>query len=400
MKKLFYIFIPLLLSCFIVGTSLLSQNKLQKNNVDKNININNQNNNEKDNSSDYVKQALKCKSCHATEYPTKKDPGLKDCPRKSMVSVYHSPLEGPEVVVINEMSDNYEGVVFSHRVHSQMAEMTTGCTGCHHYNTTGPVLNCRNCHENNRFREDVSVPDLKAAYHRQCLSCHKQWSHENGCNSQCHLRKGSDREKVIENIKGKTHPKLPEPDKMIWETNYEESKIVTFFHNEHTNLFKISCKSCHGQDNCIKCHETKNHEDFSKPVKIKKSFEDHHKPCINCHSGNYCQKCHKDKEMTPFNHSKTGWALKFYHSNLACAKCHGTNMPYKKLDNNCTSCHKNFVQGKFDHKSIGLTLSENHKGFDCKDCHQEGNFSANPKCSPCHDDKSYPAQLPGTKSRR
>jgi len=361
--------------------------------------------NDPHNLSPELKKALNCKSCHSCEYPTHGNPCLLDCPRKNMISVYHSPKEGPEVVLINEMSENYSGVVFSHRLHAEMSEMTTGCEGCHHYNTTGPVLNCRSCHQNKRKRENVAIPDLKAAYHRQCLTCHKQWSYENGCNTQCHLQKGSDvdlkREQAIEKIKGRSHPLLPEPSKMIWETNYIEGKIVTFFHDEHYQVFKIKCINCHKNDNCIKCHEKKENVDFTKPVKIKKTFDDHHMPCVNCHDGNSCKKCHSESEMSPFNHGKsTGWALGNFHSSLNCADCHGNSMPYKSLDRNCISCHKNFVKGSFNHSRTGFILSEDHLEAECENCHINRDYSKPPQCSSCHDDKSFPKDLPGKRNRK
>ena len=402
MKKIFLILMPVILTSFLAVLASLPQTKLQKPEGEISTSKN-QKNKTPENLKGHEKQSLNCKSCHLCEYPTKQDPCLIECPRKEIASINRSPKEGPDVVVINEMSDNYMGVVFSHRIHSQMSELSDGCTGCHHYNTTGPILNCRNCHENNRSRENVSVPDLKAAYHRKCLSCHKQWSHENGCSNQCHLRKGEDiqyrRQQAIKGLIGKTHPELPEPTKMLWETNYDAGKIVTFFHNEHIQLFKINCTSCHSQENCVKCHENKIVKDYNKPVKIQKSFEEHHKPCDNCHYGNSCNKRHRETEMTNFNHGKsTGWQLSTYHSSLACSKCHGSSMPYKRLDKNCVSCHKNFTQGKFDHKLVGLIFSDNHKDLECKNCHLNGDFTRSPKCSECHDDKSYPAQLPGKKN--
>ena len=402
MKKIYLILIPAILIGLFTYSASLTQTKLGKPEAkDESLSINNiYKKNTSDALPENVKKALNCKFCHASEYPTKKDPGLKECWRKNMVTVYHSPEEGPEVVVINEMSDNYNGVVFSHRVHSQMSQMSLGCSGCHHYNTTGAILNCKKCHMNTRTREDVSVPDLKAAYHRQCMMCHKQWNHENGCSSQCHLRKGSDPQQVIDSLKLKTHPKLTDPIKLLWETNSDAGKYVTFFHDEHTQLFKLKCNNCHGQDNCIKCHEQKTHNDNTKPIKIKKSFEDHHKPCNSCHYGNYCQKCHKDSEMAPFNHGRTsGWTLKFYHSKLQCSRCHGNSMPFVKLDNNCTSCHKNFAPGKFDHSLAGFSLSQSHKDFECNNCHANNDFSKTPVCSACHDDKSYPSQSPGQRGR-
>jgi hypothetical protein len=411
MKKVIFVLVPLLLMGYLVVLTVIPRSKPQRfeagNKIlyNQNQEIKNQENKNQNISSDHIKQPLNCKSCHACEYPTKEDPCLLECPRESMVPVNHSPKEGPDVVVIDEMSENYTGVVFSHKMHAQMSEISTGCTGCHHYNTTGAILNCRKCHESNRTRENVSIPDLKAAYHRQCMTCHEQWSGENGCNSQCHSRKGPDSQvrlqQSIKDITGKLHPIRPKPSKMIWNTNYEKGKIVTFFHDEHVQLFKLNCSDCHSGDNCMKCHELKTPTDFSKVIDIKKSEEEHHKPCNNCHYTDACQKCHKENEMMPFNHGRTtGWNLKSYHSQLACIKCHGNQIPFKKLDNNCTTCHKNFTVGSFDHKLTGLILSENHKDFECNNCHKDNTFAKAPICTECHDDKSYPADLPGKRIKK
>jgi hypothetical protein len=406
MKKIFFIIIPVILIGYILIITLLprtkSENVKPNDRVSSTPNVINTN---KDMSSDHVKQVLNCKSCHTCESPTKKDPCLIDCPRSDMVSIFHSTKEGPDVVVLDQMSDNYTGVVFSHKIHSQMSEMSAGCTNCHHYNTTGPILSCRACHENIRTHEDKSVPDLKAAYHRQCTACHMQWSHENGCNSQCHLPRNSTskitNEEYIQSILNRTHPVITEPAKLVWETNYDEGKTVTFFHDEHNKLFKIECKTCHSQDNCTKCHDANLKKDISSPVKINKTVEEHHKPCSSCHNvNNTCQKCHGEKELLPFNHGRSvGWTLKSYHSQLTCAGCHGNDTP-KKLDRTCTSCHKNFVPGKFDHKKTGLVLSESHKDIECKECHTNNDFSIAPICKNCHDDKSYPSQSPGNKGKK
>ncbi len=346
MKKLFFIIIPVILIGYIIIVMLLPRTKSEVIKTNDKISYTpNPINNNQDMPSDHGKQLLNCKSCHTCEYPTKQDPCLIKCPREDMESVFHSSKEGPNVIVLDEMSDKYTGVVFSHKIHSQMSEMTSGCSDCHHYNTTGPILNCRVCHNIVRIREDVTVPDLKAAFHRKCTECHKQWSHENGCNSQCHLRKDSNtptrNEEYIKTISNKIHPDRSAQSKMIWETSYNSGKIVTFFHEEHNKLFKIDCKSCHSRDNCTKCHDTKNKKDLNNPIQSNKSTEEHHKPCSTCHSvTDNCQKCHLEKESLPFNHSRsTGWTLKSYHSQLACAKCHGIGTP-NKLNRNCTaSCN-------------------------------------------------------------
>jgi hypothetical protein len=396
MKKIHFILIPLIFLGYIAGktfspvtespkdkTDVLNENKTEWNKIKKNP----------DNPSERVKQTLNCKSCHSSEYPVKNDPGLLGCPRSDMISVYHSPTEGPETVVIDEMSDYYNGVVFSHKVHSEMSEMSGGCNGCHHYNTTGPVMNCRKCHDSSRSREDITLPDLKAAYHRQCMTCHKQWSSDNGCNTQCHTRKGSNDQ--LNNDPLKSHPELSLPVKLVWETNSKVNKTVTFFHDEHIQLFKINCTSCHNQESCISCHSKKALGNFNKLIRKEKSFEEHHKPCSNCHYGNSCQKCHQDKEMSSFDHGRSsGWVLKAYHSKLDCAKCHGTKMPYKKLNTKCASCHKSFASA-FDHSLIGFVFSESHMELECKNCHTGGDVTKTPVCTECHDDKSFPSDLPG-----
>ena len=354
-------------------------------------------------SKDHSKANVDCKQCHDCEYPTKKDPCLKMCPRVE-TSVYHSPDEGPNVVVMDEMSKRYGPVVFSHKIHAQMSEMSHGCDGCHHYNTTGPVLKCAKCHPKDRKREELGVPDLEAAYHRQCMQCHRQWTRSTAC-TLCHLPKGeTGKTKVketIEKLAGMAHPHVPKPDRVVYDTKHTKARFVTFFHNDHIEHFKIKCTSCHKDENCAKCHDValvKSGAITSQlHKKANKTFEDHHKPCSNCHDTKNCAKCHSTKEMNPFNHgTSTGFELKSYHAQLACNRCHADNK-FAKMGKECTSCHKNFVSGKFDHTVTGLKLSDSHKELDCNSCHLNNAFSKAPECKDCHDDKAFPAQLPGKK---
>lgn len=343
---------------------------------------------------------ISCRSCHSCDVPTKQDPCLLPCPREEMVTVHQSANEGPEVIKLDQLSNKYEPVVFSHKIHAQMSQMSGGCAGCHHYNTAGPVLPCSDCHSVERKREDLSKPDLQAAYHRQCINCHKEWSHSTDCTS-CHELKGKNitaSEKSVEMIKGKDHPKVEEPKKIVYETNNNKGRIVTFFHDEHVNIFKAECISCHQKENCTRCHDKQKNlqiSSFSKPVKISKSKDEHHQPCFKCHEQDNCTKCHLDKPMEPFNHKiSTGWALKSYHEKLDCNKCH-KSIKFVKLNNNCSSCHSNFTAG-FNHSVTGLKLDEIHTELECSDCHTDNNFSKTPDCSNCHEDKGFPKDKPGS----
>jgi hypothetical protein len=316
-----------------------------------------------------------------------------------MVTVHQSANDGPEIINLDRLSNKYMPVVFSHKIHAQMSQMSGGCAGCHHYNTAGPILPCSDCHSIERKREDISKPDLQAAYHRQCINCHNEWSHSTDCNS-CHELKGinlTTSQKNFERIKGKDHPEVEEPKKIVYETNSDKGRTVTFFHDEHVNLFDAECITCHQKENCSRCHDKQKNlqvSSFSKPVKILKSKEEHHQPCFKCHAQDNCTKCHRDKPMGPFNHEiSTGWALNRFHEKLDCIKCH-KNSKFVKQNNNCTSCHNNFAAG-FNHSVTGLKLDEIHIELECIDCHVENNFSKKPDCSNCHEDKSFPKDKPG-----
>jgi hypothetical protein len=352
---------------------------------------------------DHKYKAIDCKSCHSCEYPTRNNPCLNECPRDDYISVYHSPDEGPTIVEMDEIDGDYGAVVFTHKIHAQMSVMSGGCETCHHYNTTGPVLKCVSCHEDEHMREDISIPELEAAYHRQCITCHRQWSGSTDCDF-CHVEKGEDLEAIrkmkMQKYTGLDHPELHEPMKVVYETEHESAPLVTFFHNEHVQLFNIDCASCHHDENCLSCHYTEHNELRSKSTEdrhkhIHKTFEEHHDPCSSCHNIDNCDKCHKTKEMEPFNHTNaTGFNLAKYHSEVKCEACHKDNN-FKGLSQNCSSCHK-FNSENFDHKITGVELDMMHVDFSCSDCHKNNNYSRKPDCSDCHgDDITWPKAVPG-----
>ncbi|HAB51312.1 MAG: hypothetical protein A2315_04065 [Ignavibacteria bacterium RIFOXYB2_FULL_35_12] len=354
----------------------------------------------------HSKLNISCKTCHICDVPTKDEPCLILCPREKISTVYQKPEQTPELIVINQISDRYGPVYFSHKIHAQMSVMSGGCENCHHFNTSGPILQCNSCHETARKREDVSLPDLKGAYHRQCMDCHREWSHETGCNS-CHTLKKNLKEAKHEDVKkkfaGKEHPVISEPTFITYQTNSDKGKIVTFYHDDHTNKFGLSCASCHKQESCTKCHDVNKKTDAKpKLVSTKKTFEEQHKNCISCHSKNEsCTQCHSDKVVEPFDHVKrTGWALGKYHSKLSCTNCHGSKLPYKKADNKCLSCHHGWNNETFKHSVTGLQLDETHLELSCEDCHAENNYSEEPSCTNCHEDYVYPKLKPGKLVRK
>jgi hypothetical protein len=343
-------------------------------------------------------EQLQCSTCHSCEIPTKENPCLISCPRDRMITMEHSPEEGPGTITMNEMfevSDLYSPVVFTHRLHSEMSGMSGGCSMCHHYNPPGRVVPCKDCHETSRKRSDISKPDLKGAYHQLCIDCHRTWGGSVNCES-CHAlnstAKTTDKTAGKKQTSGRVHPEIVKPTKLVYETDYEDGKIVTFYHNEHVDLYGFQCSDCHKNETCAKCHEMK------KASVQGASLEDKHEFCSACHNvDNACEHCHKDRELAPFNHQKrTGFALTKYHTKLTCTQCHGTNKKFAKMSSECVSCHRDWAVGTFNHKVTGLVLSENHAEVDCEMCHVDKKFAQKPTCDNCHEaDIMYPDYAPG-----
>lgn len=122
---------------------------------------------------------------------------------RNSVSGTYPEKEIPEKVVIGTFSNQYEAVDFPHRrivlalvgnirdsklgryFHQQTG---TVCQGCHH---NAPVSkkpsNCWNCHGKSFDAKNPLMPGIIAAYHLQCMGCHKEMGIEKpaGC-VDCH----------------------------------------------------------------------------------------------------------------------------------------------------------------------------------------------------------------------
>ncbi|MDZ7764876.1 MAG: cytochrome c3 family protein [Melioribacteraceae bacterium] len=338
-----------------------------------------------------------CSTCHSCDTPTKTDPCLNPCPREQMVTVYQSPEESPAIIKLDklkDLEDIYEPVQFTHRLHAEMAGMSGGCAMCHHYNPPGNVVSCSECHSISRTRSDISKPDLKAAFHRQCIDCHQKWSEKVECAS-CHETNESGRSAFDASTQTgeRVHPQIEEPTKLVYRTESYENTLVTFFHDEHIDLYGFECQDCHQNESCAACHDRR------EPVTDKDvAFTVSHQKCESCHTTtDDCESCHMTSELKPFNHvQRTGFALTPYHTKLRCATCHQTNEVFTGLSGSCNSCHENWAPDNFDHKVVGLELSESHVEWTCDVCHIDRNFTNTPTCDTCHDeDITYPDFEPG-----
>lgn len=278
-------------------------------------------------------RAADCLNCHSCETPTAADPCLRSCSRPVAPPPMSATAEVPDVVILDQLVDLYEPVVFPHRLHAEMVGMGQGCAECHHYNPPGKILACRECHGGPSNPNNLRQPSLKGAYHRQCINCHREWSHTNDC-TICHAKRHHEADARAtpdrSDIMGHKHPVIPAPDTKVYPTaDFPEGGVATFHHKEHVELFGLSCASCHRNESCSRCHDATNHA-------VRKR-EDPHQDCAACHEvADDCALCHSAEPLPPFNHARRGLALDETHAALACADCHTQGMR-KPVD--CAACH-------------------------------------------------------------
>ena len=340
-------------------------------------------------------EELDCLECHSCQNPTAAEKCLKPCPSLFMAQARenHSVTEAPDSLLLDAIADQYGAVRFNHKLHAQMAGMNEGCAQCHHFSPAGAIPPCGECHGGEANPANLRQPGLKGAYHRQCLACHREWSHSTSC-FVCHMP--SVAEALVKSpddatdIIGIPHPLITEPVQKVYYTPYQTGPVVTFYHKEHIDLFGLRCVDCHQKENCAFCH------DLQKPAKLQKTQEEIHAICSNCHGTHKCSKCHDKKEKPAFSHADTGWPLNRFHARLDCRACHPTGKRISRLNNACANCHGGWNQETFAHAVVGLQLDEVHSEIECVECHAERRYQSGPDCASCHDDgRDYKENPPG-----
>ncbi len=122
-------------------------------------------------------------------------------------------MDYPAEIEIDALANLYEPVVFGHEMH---VFMTESCADCHHHTTgTGAESEyCAKCHDGEVEMDSVACqdchsadplspenlhnpkpgyvyhndqPNLKAAYHLNCLGCHQEVGGPTGC-EDCHVK--------------------------------------------------------------------------------------------------------------------------------------------------------------------------------------------------------------------
>ena len=120
--------------------------------------------------------------------------------RKAVTATYDD-QDIPETVVINALTNQYEPVKLPHRKivrtlfnninNNKLSnffhhEKGTICQGCHHNSPAAKKPpNCVSCHSRPFNAKDPFKPGLMAAYHRQCMECHKAMDIKKPVSTNC-----------------------------------------------------------------------------------------------------------------------------------------------------------------------------------------------------------------------
>lgn len=127
-----------------------------------------------------------CTECHAKQT-------IKTPPKVQPITEKKSKVR-PETLTLNRLEAKYEPVVFSHQMHTLVAE---DCATCHHHSAAGQTPSCNKCHGAPFDPDNLNMPGLKGAYHLQCMGCHKEVDGPMGC-TECHVKKVSETKESLE----------------------------------------------------------------------------------------------------------------------------------------------------------------------------------------------------------
>ncbi|MDX2118507.1 MAG: cytochrome c3 family protein [Planctomycetota bacterium] len=291
----------------------------------------------------------------------------------------------PSVITLDAVPGCFGSVRFDHALHVRMSTITEGCANCHHElpaavaaaTKPGDVAPraCPACHDAQSSAVNTEKLGLRGAYHRQCLSCHKDWAHENGCGF-CHPSSSS----LAPAAKTKSHMTAPRATPLntyVYNTAYPVLPVVTFHHDDHTDKFGLSCVECHANNTCGSCHG----ERTQRPIINRQ------RTCYNCHTETRCVTCHGFGERPKFDHGKhNGWYLRPAHASLGCRACHPEGaMPSTPASDTCRACHaKRWNDDPFNHARTGVALDGDHALFECVSCHDGGDRRMLANCAACH----------------
>ena len=275
-------------------------------------------------------------------------------------------------------------------------EGPSGCTRCHAVSAGSPSFRCLDCHTEiaSRLRERrglhpaiMNPSDGNAA----CARCHSEHNGENFILTKWNPTPGS----------------------------YDHSKTGFTLDGKHAGL---SCNKCHNPQRIVPAERQ-----TLAGKNIARTFLGLSRSCVTCHEdkhrgqlGANCIQCHNTTDWkssrNTFDHSKTKFALRGAHVDVACQKCHapqqdGTPKYVGLKFDRCSACHADphkaaFPQqtcedchtvsgwkqtqkfrASFDHSRTKFPLLGKHVEVGCQQCHRRADFKTavtHDLCADCH----------------
>ncbi len=114
--------------------------------------------------------------------------------------------------IIKRTEDRYGPVRFMHAKH---AALTKDCALCHHFRPldeqAAETVRCSACHQESFGKDHPERLGLKAAYHQQCMGCHKEMDKGPVDCAGCHTKNTPDHTELVK------LPENPEPSQVTAE---------------------------------------------------------------------------------------------------------------------------------------------------------------------------------------
>ncbi|MFH1075325.1 MAG: cytochrome c3 family protein, partial [Pseudomonadota bacterium] len=118
--------------------------------------------------------------------PVRETYNTEDIPEKVVIKAIadqYEPAEFPHRKIVLKLIDNIKDERLSAYFHTDKGTL---CQGCHHNSPISPKPpKCVNCHGKAFDANTMFRPGLKAAYHNQCMGCHKAMQLEKPIDTAC-----------------------------------------------------------------------------------------------------------------------------------------------------------------------------------------------------------------------
>jgi c(7)-type cytochrome triheme protein len=207
-------------------------------------------------------------------------------------------------------------------------------------------------------------------------------------------------------IVGGNHIEIPTPSTIVYHTKgYAKGPVVTFFHDEHADVFNLKCANCHREEGCGRCHEEVGKTHAPPP----RTEEEVHRICVECHGDDDCDKCHSVKEMKPS--SGSGGSLQLASERLSepilFPQGPGSPAPvvfrhdtHGEYGLNCSNCHPwLYMMTREKAAPSRVHTAEASERHECSECHDgETAFDIQIDCKLCHRDPRAQPRPPAARA--